>query len=78
MVPEAPADPSRFEQLVHDLRGALNTLGTTLALAELHAAHAPELRDTLAVAQRSYDETRMLVEHLVALRRGRGGKAGAP
>ncbi|MEQ8232462.1 MAG: hypothetical protein RLW61_04780 [Gammaproteobacteria bacterium] len=69
MPPERSSADVPLEQLVHDLRGSLNTLGTTLALAELRARHEPELLATLGVAQRSFEETRQLLERLVAATR---------
>jgi hypothetical protein len=68
--------PPELDRTVHDLRGVLNTLGTALALAEIRARQIPELRDTVAMARRSFDEAQGLLETVIAAARANGDRNG--
>ena len=54
-----------LRELCHDMRGALNSLGTALSLCELQAAAQPELKSSVEIALRGYKDSIRLFEQIV-------------
>lgn len=51
--------------LCHDMRGALNNLGTALSLCEVRAAGQPGLSASVDIALRGYRDSKEIFERIV-------------
>jgi len=58
-------DREQLRELIHDMRGALNNLGTALTLCEIQAGAREELASSIEIALRGYAESIRLFEQIV-------------